>query len=154
MTNINLDELDTEPLFQQATEKQKLFVKAYLTNGKDGTEAAMAAYECSNPNSARSLAFSLLRDSRIIAILNRFGASVVSREQFLAFVWREINRRDQDARYKGQLINLYARMSGFEDGAEPVKAESPANTILETAEEQNELPMASFLSKYEVTNND
>lgn len=145
-----LDELRKESSYLQLTDKQKCFVEAYIAKGGDQVDAAMQAYDCNSRASARAIAYAQLGDIRIIMLINKYvgGGETVSREQFLALLWRELNRKGLDPRYKITMLQQFERLSAFSSDKTPKPA--PVSEPTDTYQDA-ELTPASFLSKYEVS---
>ncbi len=53
------------------TPKQRAFISAWIENGGNGTQAALQAFDCSNPASAATCASRMLRNRKVKAELER-----------------------------------------------------------------------------------
>ncbi len=53
------------------TPKQQAFISAWIENGGNGTQAALQAFECSNPASAATCASRMFRNRKVKAELER-----------------------------------------------------------------------------------
>lgn len=144
-----LEELRKESSYLQLTDKQKIFVEAYVVKGGDQVEAALKAYDCKSRASARAIAYTQMGDIRIIMLLNKYvGGSSVTREQLLALLWREVNRKGLDPRWKVPMFNQIERLSGFSSDKTPPP--TAIEIAIETStEDEADLTPASFLSKYD-----
>ncbi len=151
MNQPKLEELRNDPLFLQLTDKQKTFVEAYITSNGDTYAAVGVAYPCQDRHAARSMAGQLMRHETISVLLSRFNGTQISREQYLAMLWRELHRRSLDVGSKAQLFKLFAQVSGFDKPEPEAKVETPAEVTEPQSPKQEEVAEpASFLSRYEV----
>jgi len=72
------------------TIKQKLFVKEYLSNGGNGTKAALAVYGTKDSHTAHQIAYENLRKPAVIQELRRNLESLGLSDEFLNVGLREI----------------------------------------------------------------
>jgi hypothetical protein len=148
MNQSKLEELRNDPLFLQLTDKQRTFVEAYITSNGDTYAAVGVAYPCQDRHAARSMAGQLMRHETISVLLSRFNGTQISREQYLAMLWRELHRRSLDDGSKAQLFKLFAQVSGF-DKPELVAEPTPAAQSQQPEPVEVPAQPAKFLERYE-----
>ncbi|KKQ42180.1 MAG: hypothetical protein US60_C0022G0006 [Microgenomates group bacterium GW2011_GWC1_37_8] len=105
------------------TLKQKVFIKEYIEH-RNGTRAAMLAYDTQDPDTAGVIAFENLRKPKIIEVLQQMMSLGGITEEYLAKRLKEIidNPKEGDGTSVAGL-NLAGKWKGL--GAAKVKFELP-----------------------------
>ena len=111
-----LEDLRKTPEYTRLTPKQKMFVDTYCSSGAvdgqyDAVAATQAAYKCKSAEVARVMAYSLLANINLVAVLNRhFGTEPI--DAFLATLDRAVHNKKLTLAQLGAL-QLQCEVMGF-----------------------------------------
>jgi len=108
---LTLEELRITPEFQQLTEREKLFVATYISNGYDQTHAVRTAYDCKDDGVASRMSYRLLAHLRIVMVLARYREEV-PKETFLHLL-RRAGLKNGITREQLSAFRLYAEVNGW-----------------------------------------
>lgn len=115
---LSLDELKETAEFIECTDRERMFVATYISNGHDGVHAVRTAYNCKNDDSAKKMAYRLMAHIRIIMVLARHRGEA-PKSLFLRLLRRASYNRGMSA---SQLhaFRLYAEVCGWITAPKPV----------------------------------
>lgn len=109
-----LQELSETSEFHNLTDKQKMFVSTFISNGYNKIHAIRTAYQCKNDLSAKVMSYSVMNTFAVTMVLAiHFGDEPV--DTFLKHIARSI-RKGRIKPEQLALYKLYAEVSGWRHG--------------------------------------
>lgn len=119
------EDLKKEAIFQTLTEKQRVFVIEYCSNGADKEKAAAVAYPNSNGKASRIASASAnLKVKKIAYLVNKFfgydpNNQVMSKEEFLGLLAGKLRDPKCSPAFFTSLASMYLRLVGWARNNQP-----------------------------------
>jgi len=124
---LTLSELRLTPEYAALTAKMKIFVDAYIESRGDVIASIQEAYKCKGPREEKIVKWQIMRHPKIMAALE-IWSNRDEKEIFVENLKAQLRLKEVPVG-KVRLMELYARMMGWDITPEQIKAIAVENNV-------------------------